>query len=50
MAYWAETYLDALSRVPIRDHPATDPELFREVFGRFATGVAVITSGPRFGP
>src|SRR5580700_10117277 len=26
---------------------ATDPELFREVFGRFATGVAVITSaGP----
>ncbi|MGH2883384.1 MAG: flavin reductase family protein [Solirubrobacteraceae bacterium] len=24
--------------------PATDPELFREVFGRFATGVAVITS------
>ncbi len=23
---------------------ATDPELFREVFGRFATGVAVITS------
>jgi 3-hydroxy-9,10-secoandrosta-1,3,5(10)-triene-9,17-dione monooxygenase reductase component len=27
---------------------ASDPELFREVFGRFATGVAVITSmGPR---
>jgi flavin reductase (DIM6/NTAB) family NADH-FMN oxidoreductase RutF len=26
----------------------TDPELFREVFGRFATGVAVITvAGPR---
>jgi 3-hydroxy-9,10-secoandrosta-1,3,5(10)-triene-9,17-dione monooxygenase reductase component len=24
--------------------PAPDPELFREVFGRFATGVAVITS------
>src|SRR5947209_16306570 len=25
----------------------TDPELFREVFGRFATGVAVVTSaGP----
>jgi flavin reductase (DIM6/NTAB) family NADH-FMN oxidoreductase RutF len=24
--------------------PETDPELFREVFGRFATGVAVITS------
>jgi flavin reductase (DIM6/NTAB) family NADH-FMN oxidoreductase RutF len=24
---------------------ALDPELFREVFGRFATGVAVITSG-----
>jgi 3-hydroxy-9,10-secoandrosta-1,3,5(10)-triene-9,17-dione monooxygenase reductase component len=28
--------------------PDSDPELFREVFGRFATGVAVITSsGPR---
>src|SRR6266513_2654882 len=27
--------------------PQRDPELFREVFGRFATGVAVITSaGP----
>jgi flavin reductase (DIM6/NTAB) family NADH-FMN oxidoreductase RutF len=27
--------------------PAHDPELFREVFGRFATGVAVVTSaGP----
>jgi 3-hydroxy-9,10-secoandrosta-1,3,5(10)-triene-9,17-dione monooxygenase reductase component len=27
--------------------PAPDPELFREVFGRFATGVAVVTSaGP----
>src|SRR5205085_2963923 len=27
--------------------PRPDPELFREVFGRFATGVAVITSsGP----
>jgi flavin reductase (DIM6/NTAB) family NADH-FMN oxidoreductase RutF len=27
--------------------PGPDPELFREVFGRFATGVAVITSsGP----
>jgi flavin reductase (DIM6/NTAB) family NADH-FMN oxidoreductase RutF len=27
--------------------PTPDPELFREVFGRFATGVAVITSaGP----
>jgi flavin reductase (DIM6/NTAB) family NADH-FMN oxidoreductase RutF len=27
--------------------PGQDPELFREVFGRFATGVAVITSsGP----
>jgi flavin reductase (DIM6/NTAB) family NADH-FMN oxidoreductase RutF len=27
--------------------PAPDPELFREVFGRFATGVAVITTaGP----
>lgn len=27
--------------------PAADPEAFREVFGRFATGVAVITSaGP----
>ncbi|MGI8903324.1 MAG: flavin reductase family protein [Solirubrobacteraceae bacterium] len=27
--------------------PESDPELFREVFGRFATGVAVITSaGP----
>ena len=25
VAYWAETYLDALSKVPIRDHPATDP-------------------------
>jgi 3-hydroxy-9,10-secoandrosta-1,3,5(10)-triene-9,17-dione monooxygenase reductase component len=24
--------------------PARDPELFREVFGRFATGVAVVTS------
>src|SRR5580693_591455 len=24
--------------------PGPDPELFREVFGRFATGVAVITS------
>src|SRR5438477_3656758 len=24
--------------------PQRDPELFREVFGRFATGVAVITS------
>jgi flavin reductase (DIM6/NTAB) family NADH-FMN oxidoreductase RutF len=24
--------------------PGADPELFREVFGRFATGVAVITS------
>ncbi len=24
--------------------PDPDPELFREVFGRFATGVAVITS------
>jgi flavin reductase (DIM6/NTAB) family NADH-FMN oxidoreductase RutF len=33
-----------------RDRPgdAPDPDLFREVFGRFATGVAVITSaGPR---
>jgi flavin reductase (DIM6/NTAB) family NADH-FMN oxidoreductase RutF len=29
----------------VRDHP--DPELFRDVFGHFATGVAVITSaGP----
>lgn len=29
----------------MRDHP--DPELFRDVFGHFATGVAVITSaGP----
>ena len=27
--------------------PATDIELFREVFGRFATGVAVITSAGR---
>jgi flavin reductase (DIM6/NTAB) family NADH-FMN oxidoreductase RutF len=28
-------------------HPEGDPELFREVFGRFATGVAVVTSaGP----
>lgn len=26
------------------DEPGPDPELFREVFGRFATGVAVITS------
>jgi flavin reductase (DIM6/NTAB) family NADH-FMN oxidoreductase RutF len=26
------------------DAPDADPELFREVFGRFATGVAVITS------
>ena len=26
------------------DGAAPDPELFREVFGRFATGVAVITS------
>lgn len=25
-------------------HAETEPELFREVFGRFATGVAVITS------
>ncbi|MDQ2760408.1 MAG: flavin reductase family protein, partial [Actinomycetota bacterium] len=30
-----------------RDPDGYDPELFREVFGRFATGVAVITSaGP----
>jgi len=27
-----------------------EPELFREVFGRFATGVAVITSAGRSGP
>ena len=27
----------------------TDPELFREVFGRFATGVAVITSSSQSG-
>jgi 3-hydroxy-9,10-secoandrosta-1,3,5(10)-triene-9,17-dione monooxygenase reductase component len=27
-----------------RPDPGLDPELFREVFGRFATGVAVITS------
>jgi 3-hydroxy-9,10-secoandrosta-1,3,5(10)-triene-9,17-dione monooxygenase reductase component len=27
-----------------RADPGLDPELFREVFGRFATGVAVITS------
>jgi alpha,alpha-trehalose-phosphate synthase [UDP-forming] len=25
VAYWAKTYLDALSKVPIRDHPAADP-------------------------
>ena len=25
VAHWAETYLDALSKVPLRDHPATDP-------------------------
>ncbi|MGA9860290.1 MAG: flavin reductase family protein [Solirubrobacteraceae bacterium] len=29
---------------------APDPELFREVFGRFATGVAVITSAGTGGP
>ncbi len=33
---------------PTRDGEPPDPEHFREVFGRFATGVAVITStGPR---
>jgi trehalose 6-phosphate synthase len=25
VAYWARTYLDALSQVPVRDHPAADP-------------------------
>ena len=25
VAYWAETYLDALSKVPLRDHPSADP-------------------------
>ena len=30
--------------------PEPDPELFREVFGRFATGVAVITSASPTGP
>jgi len=25
VAHWAETYLDALSKVPIRDHPTADP-------------------------
>jgi flavin reductase (DIM6/NTAB) family NADH-FMN oxidoreductase RutF len=38
------------ARSAARYNPAMppDPELFREVFGRFATGVAVITStGPR---
>jgi flavin reductase (DIM6/NTAB) family NADH-FMN oxidoreductase RutF len=29
--------------------PGPDPELFREVFGRFATGVAVITSAGESG-
>ena len=29
--------------------PEPDPELFREVFGRFATGVAVITSASQSG-
>jgi flavin reductase (DIM6/NTAB) family NADH-FMN oxidoreductase RutF len=29
---------------PAMGHDDPDPELFREVFGRFATGVAVITS------
>jgi 3-hydroxy-9,10-secoandrosta-1,3,5(10)-triene-9,17-dione monooxygenase reductase component len=29
--------------------PSADPELFREVFGRFATGVAVITSAAASG-
>jgi 3-hydroxy-9,10-secoandrosta-1,3,5(10)-triene-9,17-dione monooxygenase reductase component len=28
----------------VTPEPVPDPELFREVFGRFATGVAVITS------
>jgi 3-hydroxy-9,10-secoandrosta-1,3,5(10)-triene-9,17-dione monooxygenase reductase component len=33
--------------MPLEPDPEPDPELFREVFGRFATGVAVITSaGP----
>jgi hypothetical protein len=25
VAHWAETYLDALGKVPLRDHPAADP-------------------------
>jgi trehalose-6-phosphate synthase len=25
VAYWAKTYLDALSKVPVRDPPAADP-------------------------
>ena len=25
VAYWAQTYLDALSQVPLRDHPGSDP-------------------------
>ncbi len=37
--------LPCLTMHPVADPP--DPELFREAFGRFATGVAVITSaGP----
>ena len=31
-------------REPVMEPGPPDPELFREVFGRFATGVAVITS------
>jgi hypothetical protein len=25
VAYWAKSYLEALSKVPLRDHPAADP-------------------------
>jgi len=38
----------AITRAPVLDAP--NPELFREVFGRFATGVAVITSAGPGGP
>jgi flavin reductase (DIM6/NTAB) family NADH-FMN oxidoreductase RutF len=35
--------------VPDPEPPEPDPELFREVFGRFATGVAVVTSATATG-
>ena len=25
VAHWAQTYLDVLSQVPLRDHPGADP-------------------------